>query len=310
MTVPNSSFSQVNSISRRFFLPKLYDNIFNGNPLLRRSEQRGWRRLVDGGDKVIIPLEYAVNGSSDWYNGADTLNTADTDQFTAAELAWKQLYAPVTISRRDELRNMGQAQVVDFVKAKMKNAEKTMRRKLSSGLYSDGTDSDEIVGLRVWVDTTSSPGGISQSTNSWWQGQVDSSTSTLTVSAIQTQFNAASEDDEQPTVAMATKANFNRYYVLLQANQRFIDADTARGGFTSLMFNGIPMISDSSAPANYIYLLNENHLHLVVHREENLRMTDFDEPINQNVKVAKVYWMGVLGSSNNRYHAVLSALTA
>ena len=310
MSQPNSNIGQIQSITRRFFLPRLYDNIFLGNPLLRRAQSKGWKRPADGGEKVIIPLEYAVQGNSDWYNGADTLNVADSDTFTAAELDWKQLYAPITVTRRDELKNMGKAQVVDFVKSKMKNAEKTMKRKLSVGLYSDGTDADSILGLRSWIDTTSSPGGISQSANSWYQGQVDSTTTTLTLSAMQTQYNAASEDDEMPSVAVGTKAVYNSYYALLQPQQRFTDSETAKGGFSSLMFNGIPMISDTNVPSNHLFMLNEDHLHLICHRDEDMRMTDFDEPINQNVKVAKIYWMGVLASSNNRYHARLSALTA
>ena len=76
------------------------------------------------------------------------------------------------------------------------------------------------------------------------------------------------------------------------------------------MFNGVPIISDSNVPANHLFMLNENHLHLIIHREENFRMTDFDEPINQNLSVAKVYLMTVLGSSNNRFQALLSALTS
>ncbi len=84
MVAPNTNFSQVTSITRRYFLPKLYDNIFLGNPLLARSEKKGWRKLIDGGDKVIIPLEYAIGSNSDWYSGADTLNVADVDNFTAA----------------------------------------------------------------------------------------------------------------------------------------------------------------------------------------------------------------------------------
>ncbi len=36
----------------------------------------------------------------------------------------------------------------------------------------------------------------------------------------------------------------------------------------------------------------------------------FVKPINQNVKTAKIFWMGVLASSNNRRHGILDAITA
>lgn len=310
MTAPNSNLTQITAITRKYFLPKLYDNIFDGTPLLRRAKSKGWKRTIDGGDKVIIPLEYAVNASAGSYQGADTLSTADTDIFSGAELDWKQYYVAITISRRDELRNMGQSQVVDFVKSKVKNAEKTMKRNLTQGLYSDGTTATDLVGLRKWVNADETVGGISQSSNSWWQAQEDASTTTLTIAAMQTQFNACSEDDEQPTVVMATKANYNRYYALLQPQQRFTDSETAKGGFSSLMFNGVPVISDTYVPSNYMFFLNENHLHLLAHGDEDMRMSDFQEPINQNVKVAKLYWMGVFGSSNNRFHGDFTSISA
>ncbi len=205
---------------------------------------------------------------------------------------------------------MGAAQVVDFVKAKVKNAEKTIRQKLSEGIYSAGSDADQIVGLRAWVDAATTVGGISQTANSWWRAKEDTTTTTLSISAMQTQYNAASEDSEQPSVLIGTKSTFNSYYALLQPQQRFTDAETAKGGFSALMFNGVPFLSDTNCPSNHLFGLNENYLHLIVHREENARMTDFDEPINQNVKVAKIYWMGVFGSSNNRYHFKFDSLTA
>ncbi len=76
------------------------------------------------------------------------------------------------------------------------------------------------------------------------------------------------------------------------------------------MFNGIPLIADSYAPASHLFFLNENYLHLFAHKDEDMRFEPFQKPINQNVKVAKVYWMGAFGSSNNRLQGKLSALTA
>lgn len=310
MTSPNSNYTQVSAITRKYFVPKLFDNIFLGNPLLKRAKDKGWYKTIDGGTEIVIPLEYAINGASDWYSGADTLDLSDAENMTAASINWKQLYAPITISRLDELKNMGESRVVDFVKAKMMNAEKTLRRKLSVGIYSDGSDADSIVGLRSWVNADETVGGISQASNSWYQAQEDTTTTTLTLSAMQTQYNAASEDDEAPSVITATKANFNRYYALLQPQQRFVDTESCKGGFTSLMFNGIPVISDSNCPSGYMFFLNEKHLHLFAHKAENMRMTDFDQVTNQNVKVAKIFWAGAMGCSNNRYQADFTSISA
>jgi hypothetical protein len=220
------------------------------------------------------------------------------------------LYANITISRRDELRNMGPEGIVNFVKAKMKNAEKTIRDNLSAGLYSTGTNAKSIVGLPVIIATANTVGGISQSSYSWWQGQVDSTTTTLTIAAMQSLYGDCGEGTEYPSVILGDQDMYDRYYNLLQPQQRFQSEEEANGGFRSLMFNGIPMIADNKANSGYLFMVNEEYLKLVSHKDENFRMEPFTSPINQNIKIAKIYWMGALISSNNRRHGLMSAITA
>ena len=109
---------------------------------------------------------------------------------------------------------------------------------------------------------------------------------------------------------MATRANYNRYYALLQPAQRFMDSESAKGGFTSLMFNGTPFIAGAKVPSSHIFMLNESYLHLWAHKDEDMRFEPFQKPVNQNVRVAKVYWMGALGSDNNRMHGKFTAVAA
>jgi hypothetical protein len=308
MTLPSADFDQISSVSRRYFLPKLADNIFVGTPELRRTKEK-CEKLIDGGTKIIAPLEYA-QGNFQWYSGAETLSTADVDTFTSASFDWRQAAAPITISRLDELKNMGQAQVIDFVKAKMKSAEKTLRQNMSQAFFNAGTDPKAPHGIRSFISTSNTFGGISQSANSWWQGQVDSTTTTLGLAALETLYMQCSEDTEQPSVAYTTKALYAKYWALLQPQQRFVDEETAKAGFTSLMFNGIPVLACSNAPSGHLIFINENYLHLFVHKSENMRMDDFERPRNQNVKSAMIFWAGNIGSTNNRYHGLQSGLVA
>jgi len=303
------TYTDLTSITQRKFVPKLVDNIFDSNPLLQRAKSKFYERL-DGGLSIMQPLAYATTSASGWFSGSDTLSNADNAQITSAEYAWKQLYASILISRDDELKNSGDSQILSLVANKVKIAEKTMADTVGDGLYSDGSDADAIQGLRDIVAADQTVGGIAQSTNSWWQAQVDSSTTTLTMSALQSLWTSASIDNDSPTVITATRANYDRYYNLLQPQQRFMDMETAKGGFSSLMFNGAPFIADSKVPSNHIFLLNENYLHFWVHKDEEFRLEPFQKPTNQAVKVSKVFLMCSFGSSNNRLHGKLSAITA
>lgn len=302
------SYDQISSITSKKFVPKLVDNIFDSNPLLKRLREKSMK--IDGGERIIVPLNYAQHSSNGWFSGADTLNTADNDSITAGEYLWKQAYANITITRLDELKNSGDSAILNFVKNKVKISEKTLADTLGTGIYNDGSVSKAIVGLRAIVDSASTVGGISQSLHSWWQAQEDTSSTTMSMSALQTQFTAASIDNDTPSVIMSTRSNFDRYYNLLQPAQRFVDSETAKGGFSSLMFNGKPWIADSHCPSNHVFMLNEMYLSLMVHRDEDFRFEPFIKPKDQAVKVAKVFFAGALTSSNNRMHAKFDSLSA
>ncbi len=70
------TYDQISAITQKKFIPKLYDNIFNSNPLLQRHRKRSYE-LIDGGTSILVPLNYAAPTASGWYFGADTLNIND-----------------------------------------------------------------------------------------------------------------------------------------------------------------------------------------------------------------------------------------
>lgn len=304
------SIDQLNALTRVKYIPKLVDNIFGSNALLASLKKKGSFKVEDGGTTLRLPLNYATTSAGGWYSGADTLDTSDNNNITAAEYTWKQGYANVTILRDEELKNMGDSQVLDLVKSKMQIAEKTLAQALAGGLFNSGTDADAIVGLGSIISASNTVGGISQTTNSWWAGQLDSSTTVLSVPHMQTQWNASSVGNDHPTLIVSNRTIFNLYHALLQPQQRFTDAETVKGGFLNLMFNSTPLVVDTNAASSTLYMVNENYLMLAVHKEENFRFSGFQKPTNQNLKNGQIFLMTAFGSSNNRMHARSSAIAS
>jgi hypothetical protein len=302
-------YNQVNAITTKFYIPKIADAIFDTNPTLNRSKKKGWYKTFDGGETIMAPLNYATEGGG-WFDGYDTLTTYGVDNISAAEYTLKQLEVPVAISRKEELQNSGKAQIVSLVESKMKIAEKTLADKLGTGIFSASTNSKSIVGLGTILGTSNTVGGISQTTYSWWQSQLDSTTTTLTLGAMQTLFQLCTFDNEQPSVGLSTRTIYNKLYALLTPQQRFVDTETASAGFTSIMFNGIPILVDSHQATAALSFINESNLFLYVHSKENMRFEEFQKPINQAVSVGRIYWAGALCSTNNRTHGGFTAITA
>lgn len=300
------SYDEITAITEKKFMPKLVDNIFNKNAML--AELKKNEKPQSGGDKCVVPLNYAENGAGGWYEGAETLDTSDSEVITAAEFDWKQLYENIAITRRDELRNSGDAAKVNFVRSKMEIAEKTIRNRLNTALFNTGSNSKQIGGLNAFLSTSNTYGGIDQSAYSWWGGQVDSSTTTLTLAAMQSLYGDCGEGTEYPGFLIGDQDMYDRYWNLLQPQQRF--TSEGKGGFKSIQFNGVPFFVDAAATAGDLYMLNMDYLHLMPHKDENFRFDGFIKRDNQNARTAKIYWMGVVASSNNRRHGKLDAITA
>src|SRR5689334_22790395 len=102
------SYDQISAITEKKFVPKLVDNIFDTDALLARLKKSSTMK-IDGGERIMQPLNYAQNTAGGWYSGAQTLDTTDNDVITAAEYTWKQLYQNISISGLDEMKNSGDA---------------------------------------------------------------------------------------------------------------------------------------------------------------------------------------------------------
>lgn len=303
------TYDQISAITEKYFMPKLADNIFRSNALTERMVKQN-KLEVSGGERILAPALYAQSATQ-WFSGNQTLDTTDTEQITAFEFLWKQLQGPIVITRIDELKNSGDAAKLNFVKEKTKAAEISIRQALGTGIHNAGTDSQQIVGLRAAVaNITNTYGGIDRVANSWAVPQLDASTTTFSISALQTLTGLCTEDSNMPSVYIGTQANYNRFYNSLQPQQRFMDSETAKGGFSSLMFNGKPFIVDSKTPSGYIYALNEEFLKLVIHKDENFRFRPFLEEARQPSKVARIFLACALVCNNPRFQGAMSALVA
>lgn len=303
------TWDQISAITRRKFLPKMVDNIFDSNPGLERMRRKNLLS-VDGGTTINQPLLYATTSASGVYDGTDTLNITDNEQMTDAEYAWKYTYASIVIKKTDELKNSGDSKVISLVKTKTMAAEQTLVDNWGTYFWNAGTVAKAPHGLRFLLSTSNTVGGISQTSYSWWASQYDSSSTVVSLANLQTQFNLASIGNDAPTVGFTTRTVYNLYYNLLTPQQRFQDKDTAKAGFSSLMFNGVPIIVDSHAPASHLAFINEKYLKLVIHKDDNFKMENFVRPVNQRIRVAQIFATGNFVSSNNRMHALFTALAS
>lgn len=301
--------SEISSLTQKYLVPKLIDNIFDSNILFQRAKKKGWYETIDGGTSVSLPLAYATTANAQRYSGSETLDISDTPQITEATFEWKEYAASIPVTRIDELKNSGKNAIVNLIKAKVQLAEKSLKNLLGTDMFNDGTTSKALIGLKLATAITGTYGTIAKGTYSWWQGNVDSTTTGITLSALQALQGDCTVDSDKPTVYVTTQDIFDDLWSAIQPQQRFADEDTFKAGFTNLLVNGIPVIVDSHCPSGYLFALNESYLHLYAHKDENFRFAPFRQPTNQNAKVAQIFWTGMLACDNCRMQGAMSALT-
>lgn len=315
-----NTFTELVSTTYRNHRKEVADNVSNHNALYRRLMEKGRTRKEDGGLSIVTPLDYATNSTYQRYSGFDTLNVGAVDVITAAEYAWRQVAVNVAASGLEIRNNSGSNRIINFVKAKLKNAQRSMANGLSQDLYSDGTAANQINGLQALIsDTgTGTVGGINSATFDFWQNKVISAaTQGVTVSAATIEAGlmlpawlAATRGNDTPDL-IVMDANYFTYFETSQSSlKRYAPADEGKGGMISMKYKTADVFFDSSAsgiPANHAYFLNTDFLEMVVHQDADMEIMPELRSVNQDAIVIPILYQGNLVCSNRARQAVVKA---
>ena len=312
-----NTFTELVSTTYRNHRKEVADNVSYHNALFRRMTEKGRIRLEDGGLSIVTPLDYAQNSTYQRYSGFDVLNVAASDVISAAEFAWRQVAVNVAASGLEIRTNSGSNRIINFVKAKIKNAQRSMANGLSGDLYSDGTASNQMNGIQAIVADagTGTVGGINSTTFSFWQNQVrDASDNSVTVSAATIEAGmmlplwlACTRGNDMPDLIVMDPVYFAYYEASQTSLKRYAPSDEGKGGMISMKYKTADVFFDSSAsgvPASHMYFLNTDFLELVAHQDANMEIMPELRSVNQDALVIPILFQGNLVCSNRARQGV------
>lgn len=317
----------VTSIVRRYILPDVVDNIYNSNVVFFRLNAAN-KKIVRGGTQIEVPLMYQRFAAGGSYSGFELLNVTPSDTVKNGAWDWKQYHVPVSVDGLTLIKTDSPEAVADFVRLYTAQAEMEMAELLGAGIFSDGSVAKDIDGLEGAVDDSAvlaTYGGLARGSNSWWNAQVDKTTTPLTLSLMQTMFGNCTKGGRHPTIIVTTQTNYNRLWVLNQGDVQInvgiggTDEILANAGFTNQLFNGVPVVVDSHVPTDgpagggsghHMYFLNEDYIWLAVSPRADFYVQDFQTPINQNAYTSQMFWAGNLVLNNCNVQGKLCALTS
>lgn len=315
------------TISRQYVMPDFMDEVYKSSPLIRRLYKSN-RVTLQGGTQIEQGLLTARLASGGAYSGYDILDIAPSDSLRTAAWDWRQYYKNVTVDGLTLIKVNSPDAVADYIRTYFQQAQMDMQADLAFDLWQNVPVSGAAApanlkgldGLRLAIDDTTVAnvyGGIDRSVtaNAFWKAKKDTSTSVMTLPALNTFFGTCQRGAQGPTAIYSRRDQYNLYWgkiagstptYQIPINSVIDDEVAVQAGFTNLFFNNIPWLVDDyvndgpSTSFSSIYFIDESMAKLVVNTGRNFDMGDFQQGINQDAMTALIKFAGnfVLKSCN------------
>lgn len=264
----------------------LFDNIFKDSAFLAALRMNDAVIKQNGGERVRVPLMYGQNSTVKGHRGYDVIDTTPQDGDTTAFYEWAEIAGSISISRREERQNSGEAAILNLLQNKIKQAQMTMGEVLNKQLVQGSLSGTEFVpyvvdsqikglyplGYFLRKDNTANPaaggnvGNISASANSWWRHQTavadNASADTgnafaLNVStykglavALRRLHNHCSKGTGgAPNLGLLDQVSFETYENALDDKVRYANTRMADMGFDNIKLRGATLLWDEQVPS-------------------------------------------------------------
>jgi len=266
----------------------LVDNIFKNSVLLSLLKLNGGIRYTDGGERVACPLMYGKNDTTKSYSGYETLDVKPQDGLTTAFYEWSEIANTISISRKEERQNSGEAALINLLESKIKQAEMSLREEINIQLIGGtasaanyrmiaGNSGKDLIPLGSILATQNSldpsgtgvvdTGNISNNTYSWWRNRsanLGASAATgedfgLAVTTyagmivgLKRMYNYCSKGSGGgPDIVLLDQVSFETYESAVDVRSRIQNTKLGEIGFDTIKLRGADVAWDEVMPDLY-----------------------------------------------------------
>jgi len=241
------------------------DIYFTSNVLIHKLMSQG--KTYPGGKKIQVDLAYDMTHSGA-YGPKSELPISKKEIVNAAFFEYAAYYATLTMDMDDDLINSGDQAIVNLLRTKLKNAEKSIRKTMANEIYDRRADSlaassdpnaRPFNGLKDLFNVNSSGtaqassvayGEISEDQMSLWAPNVISGSKTMGFEFMQEVRRTASIDngnEGKPNLYLTTMALQDAFENTLQVQARYADQKLLDAGFNHVLFKGVPIVDDDES---------------------------------------------------------------
>ena len=265
----------------RHMKQKIADQVFNEVVFFAYLKSKGRLQTYQGGKYIETPVSYAENDTVGWISDQDAVNINDIDPLTTAEYNWRYLVASVTRSQIEEQKNRGKMAIINLLKHKMEVAQNSLVKEIETRLYASADTNNKMMeGLQHLVrddpTTSTTIGGINQSTYSWWRNQTLNYATTAEYGNSDTQSSAGANvfgaahasgpdkgivamretkdaaskslGNERPDIILTDYNVYRAYNASIDDHLRIITQKVGDLSFQTLTFEGLPILPSDNCP--------------------------------------------------------------
>lgn len=291
-------------------------------------------KLVEGGEKIFMPLMYARNTTIEGYAGYDPLNITPTDPFTACEYEWRRIAGSINVDNDRLDKNAGSAvKLFDLMKGMLQNLRISYQESWNDMLIkSKALNSKEPLGLFDIVkdNPATNPasgalGGIDAVANTWWRNQkrdlglvaFGSDQTGAGMVALRGLLRDCAFGTDKAKILVAGEYGFEAVENTMVNQIRYVsdkEKAVARAGFDVLMVKGLPMVMEKRITAlrvaeglsgDAIYALNPKYLKVYGMKHRWFEPSKVKEPVNQDTQVQHLITACQFTTDNRRTNGVL-----
>ena len=272
------TFSEaVTSVTRSYIVPKSYDTVTKGSPVLMKLLQNAKKWRTGIAYEVIIKYQDSTNGGNTGI--ADKLDTDRQNVRTTMSFNPKMAYKPVVVANIEMTLNQGDEQVIDLLEVEFDSQAQSLMMVMAQNLWTGtgvGNSWDSMYNAADDSTNFSTYGGKSRSTYTTIKGYYLASAGATTLAKLATAYDAVQIGNDTPDLIATTKAIWSTYESLLTPTVRAgytqngypkmnafgmvpsTQALAGQAGFDTLFFRGTPVVKDEQIPSGKIFFMNSN----------------------------------------------------
>lgn len=318
-TPPVQLSNTVNSITQKYIVPVLGDNVFVPSPVFWALTKEGKKF---GSGELVFPEINQEELPGGAYYGDQLLDTSVVDSVQPADQVWRPYRQPIVIPITDIVLNRGGAGNLDIIKIKFQTASASFLQKLSRALWhtSPQNTSLDIDDIDAWAgQTTNTIAGIDRSAaaNAFWlpNANISNGSGVLTPINAETAYQAVVFGYDEPDLFVLPQNRYagfkNGYVGQIRFNDRIQDEEALQVGFRNhFLFNNSVVVPDRFATSNAGYILNSKYIFPVFHEADYFNVDPFIKPSNQRVLVSTMYLTWQLSCISPRMLVKVTNVTA